>query len=51
MGEAYTGYNRQFVGHGVHAIRGNFFKEVSVIILVQGKMMLLLLKVCKRCIE
>jgi len=31
--------------------RGNFVKEVSVTVLVQGKEMLSLLKVCGRCIE
>ena len=31
--------------------RGNFVKEVSVTVLVQGKETLLLLKVCESCIE
>ena len=31
--------------------RGNFVKEVSVTVLVQGKLMVSLLKVCESCIE
>ena len=31
--------------------RGNFVKEVSVTVLVQGKETLSLLKVCESCIE
>jgi hypothetical protein len=40
-----------FVGHSVHDTRVNFFKEVSIIILVQSKMILLLLKMCESCLN